>query len=317
MSNKIHNPRNQTRLVAIGGGTLVPEITSEILALANGKSSRVLICTLASDDAEVGEFIAQERFVKRHGVENAFAWDFANLAELAQSGTKKLQCIESMRTVANAPTTAAILNNIDVFFFAGGDQRVILKTLKGTHFEKCLLEKWRNGDFVLAGTSAGLQVMSEIALTGDFHLPKNTNDTPSEDTPSEDTPSEDTPSEDTPCLEISTGLVELVPGFGCLKNVILDQHFLARRRQNRLFSSVIDYPSFTGIGVDEATAIVCQGACGGKVKPRVVGTSGVFCIQTNNAEICKNSTGKLQHVVGLNCCVVWPGGELPFEVELS
>jgi cyanophycinase len=50
--------------------------------------------------------------------------------------------------------------------------------------------------------------------------------------------------------------VVLVPGFGLLPNVTVDQHFLRRRRHNRLISVVLEHPTVVGIGIDESTALV-------------------------------------------------------------
>ena len=50
--------------------------------------------------------------------------------------------------------------------------------------------------------------------------------------------------------------VVLVPGFGFLPNVTVDQHFLRRRRHNRLISVVLEHPTVVGIGIDESTALV-------------------------------------------------------------
>ena len=49
----------------------------------------------------------------------------------------------------------------------------------------------------------------------------------------------------------SSGL-SLVPG------AIVDQHFLRRRRHNRLISLVLEHPSLLGIGIDESTALVIE-----------------------------------------------------------
>jgi len=48
----------------------------------------------------------------------------------------------------------------------------------------------------------------------------------------------------------------LVPGFGLLPDVTVDQHFLRRRRANRLISVVLEHPTVVGIGLDESTALV-------------------------------------------------------------
>ena len=50
--------------------------------------------------------------------------------------------------------------------------------------------------------------------------------------------------------------VILVPGFGLLPNVTVDQHFLRRRRHNRLISVVLERPTVVGVGIDESTALV-------------------------------------------------------------
>jgi cyanophycinase len=42
---------------------------------------------------------------------------------------------------------------------------------------------------------------------------------------------------------------------GFFPGVITDQHFVARGRQNRLISVVLEHPELLGVGVDEATAV--------------------------------------------------------------
>ena len=40
-----------------------------------------------------------------------------------------------------------------------------------------------------------------------------------------------------------------------MEGVIVDQHFVRRRRHNRLLSLVLENPRLLGIGIDESTAI--------------------------------------------------------------
>jgi cyanophycinase len=49
---------------------------------------------------------------------------------------------------------------------------------------------------------------------------------------------------------------ELVEGLGLWPGVIVDQHFLARRRWARLFTAVADHPDQIGVGIDEQTAVI-------------------------------------------------------------
>ena len=51
------------------------------------------------------------------------------------------------------------------------------------------------------------------------------------------------------------GNVETKEGLGYVTEAILDQHFVARQRQNRLISVVLEHPELPGIGVDERTSI--------------------------------------------------------------
>jgi cyanophycinase len=69
------------------------------------------------------------------------------------------------------------------------------------------------------------------------------------------------------------GNLEIAEGLGLLDSVIIDQHFVARSRYNRLISAVIEMPGYQAVGIDESTAIlVSQG------KATVVGASQVINI---------------------------------------
>jgi cyanophycinase len=57
-------------------------------------------------------------------------------------------------------------------------------------------------------------------------------------------------------------------GFGFLKNVAVDQHVIARKREADLLPVIDAHPALLGLGLDEGTAIVVQGD-----KARVVGAS--------------------------------------------
>jgi cyanophycinase len=45
-------------------------------------------------------------------------------------------------------------------------------------------------------------------------------------------------------------------GLGLLGGVILDQHFVKRQRENRLFGLVLKHPDERGVGIDEDTALL-------------------------------------------------------------
>jgi cyanophycinase len=83
---------------------------------------------------------------------------------------------------------------------------------------------------VFGGTSAGAAVMSRRMITGegDFGV-------------------------------IDGREVDVREGLGLLPGVIVDQHFVRRQRENRLFGLVLLHPEERGVGIDEDTAILVSG----------------------------------------------------------
>lgn len=113
-------------------------------------------------------------------------------------------------------------------FFTGGDQTRIMAVLEDVELFNALKEKYKQGT-VFAGTSAGTAIMSEKMLTGegDFKV-------------------------------IDGKKVEVKRGLGLLTNIIVDQHFIKRQRQNRLIGLIFQYPALLGVGIDENTALMVQ-----------------------------------------------------------
>ncbi len=67
---------------------------------------------------------------------------------------------------------------------------------------------------------------------------------------------------------------EIGRGFGLLPGTVIDQHFLARNRQERLLGALAAHPGLIGLGIDEGAALVVRG---GRIN--VVGDSDVVaCI---------------------------------------
>jgi cyanophycinase len=88
---------------------------------------------------------------------------------------------------------------------------------------------------------------------------------------------------------IEAGLIVHARGLGLIDNAVIDQHFLARRRQNRLISLVLEMPTLVGAGIDEATAILVRP--GGQWE--VLGESQVFVVDAREARISKDAAGRL------------------------
>jgi cyanophycinase len=57
-------------------------------------------------------------------------------------------------------------------------------------------------------------------------------------------------------LTIARENIITAEGFALLPNAVVDQHFVRRKRHNRLMSLVLEDPTRIGVGIDESTALV-------------------------------------------------------------
>jgi cyanophycinase len=88
---------------------------------------------------------------------------------------------------------------------------------------------------------------------------------------------------------IRAGNIVTSRGIGLFEGVIVDSHFVARRRNNRLVSAVLEHPELVGVGIDEATAAW--------VKPdgtmEVVGDGWVLVYDATEAEVTRKPDGRM------------------------
>jgi cyanophycinase len=129
------------------------------------------------------------------------------------------------------------VRNAKLIYITGGDQVRFMGIVGGTTVETAILEAYKNGA-TIAGTSAGAAVMSRIMITG--NQLKH-------------------PDYESTFSSIEEKNLETSRGLGLIDKVIVDQHFLARSRHNRLISAVIEFDNVMGIGIDESTAVLVKG----------------------------------------------------------
>ena len=138
------------------------------------------------------------------------------------------------------------LQEATAVWFTGGDQVKIMEVLKDKELLQLLRAKYAGGT-VFGGTSAGTAIMSQRMLTGEADL-----------------------------TVIDGRKVEVKQGLGLLpRTVIVDQHFIKRQRENRLFGVILDNPDAVGVGIDEDTALVISGGH----RARVVGPTQVMVVR--------------------------------------
>ena len=199
-------------LVAIGGG-LEPSneaVYGAILELAEDDTTFCVFGTASSDP---------------EGSAETYVSDFASYGARA---------VVVDITVDNAPASTSddevltTIRSCGGFFFTGGDQRRITEAWLETPALTALRERFDAG-VPVAGTSAGLAVMSETMISG---------------------------GESIDTLLAGPTPVTLEPGLGFVGNVILDQHSLERGRFGRLLGALAETGIPLGVGVGENTALV-------------------------------------------------------------
>ncbi len=157
--------------------------------------------------------------------------------QFEDNGAGKVSYIYCNRDEANADTIIAKMDGCNSVFFSGGDQNRLTEVLLNTKLLERIKEIYREGG-VIGGTSAGAAVMSQIMITGDEILADSSANS---------------------FAEIRANNIKHTEGFGFIDNAIIDQHFIYRKRHNRLISLTLEYHKLLGIGIDESTAIIVNG----------------------------------------------------------
>jgi cyanophycinase len=150
-------------------------------------------------------------------------------------------------------------------WFSGGDQSRIIAALQDSPLYEAVLRAYTRGA-VVGGTSAGTACQSPLMITGEGNFDVITADN-----------------------------VELWPGLGFFDGVIVDQHFIERRRHNRLISVILEHPELLGVGVGEDTAVW--------VRPdrtfEVIGAGWVMVLDAAGARVTRAAAPTGQALLGV------------------
>jgi cyanophycinase len=140
--------------------------------------------------------------------------------------TQGLASVSMLHTLdpkeANDPAFIQPLKEATAAWLGGGDQSRLANAYRGTAVERELQRRVARGG-VVGGTSAGAAVMSSVMITG------------------------------------GNPQVRVGAGFGLLSDVVIDQHFENRKRQQRLLGVLAQHRNCLGLGIDEQTAVVVRG----------------------------------------------------------
>jgi len=153
------------------------------------------------------------------------------------------------RDQANDPQFLKPLARATGIWFTGGVQSRVTEAYLGTLLEKELTSLLKRGG-VIGGSSAGAAIQSRVMIAS------------------------------------GRDVANLQTGFDLLPGTIIDQHFLARKRQARLIGAVKKHPLRVGLGIDEGTALVVQGR-----RLEVVGRSSVtVCLAASSTQDALQTT---------------------------
>jgi cyanophycinase len=206
--------QSKGNLVIIGGGDKPSYIMQKIVDLAGGVGSKIIVIPNASSDP-----LGSAEY---------------NVEEFKNLGCTNLDFILFSKEDADKDSLIEKLSGATGIFFSGGDQAFLTRDMLGTKLLEKVYDIYNNGG-VISGTSAGAAVMSELMITGNELINKDSSDI---------------------FISIQKNNVEVTEGFGFIKSAFIDQHFIKRKRLNRSISVVLENPELLGIGIDESTSIV-------------------------------------------------------------
>ena len=208
-------------LLIVGGGPIPREVNQRFVDLAGGKGKALIVVfPMATAVADGGP---------------------AKAEELRSLGARAF-VVNVSRATADADSIVSRLDSATGIWFVGGDQNRITAAIAGTRTAAAIRARFAAGA-VVGGTSAGAAVMSETMITGDERRLGGRRP----------------PSDSSQAfMTIDRDNIVTTPGLGLISGAIVDQHFVRRRRHNRLLSLVLESPTTVGVGVDESTALIVR-----------------------------------------------------------
>jgi cyanophycinase len=166
------------------------------------------------------------------GGDDGEQWRFDKFKkELQSAGVEDIEMSPTVAEMEKRDGRSRFANSLagaSGVFFTGGDQDKIMDCIEEHELQQSLRNKHADGT-PFGGNSAGAAVMSDQMMS-----PTKFGDD---------------------FKSLNTDWIEFRPGIGMIKAGLIDQHFVERRRQNRLFSALIKSDRKWAVGVDEGNAV--------------------------------------------------------------
>lgn len=185
-----------------------------------GILKRLILESRYKEDSVVEIITTASKIPREVGPEYAKAFQYLGAKNVSVMHIEK-------RDEAHNPDLEDRIRKADVVMFTGGDQLRLTTILGGTKIHIIILEKYKNEDFVFAGTSAGAAAASSSMIY-----------------------------QGSSSEALLKGEVKITSGLGLIDDVIFDTHFVHRGRIGRLFQAVDSNPKTLGIGLGEDTGLL-------------------------------------------------------------
>ena len=185
-----------------------------------GILKRLILESRYKEDSVVEIITTASKIPREVGPEYAKAFQYLGAKNVSVMHIEK-------RDEAHNPDLEERIRNADVVMFTGGDQLRLTTILGGTKIHNIILEKYKNEDFVFAGTSAGAAAASSSMIY-----------------------------QGSSSEALLKGEVKITSGLVLIDDVIFDTHFVHRGRIGRLFQAVDSNPKTLGIGLGEDTGLL-------------------------------------------------------------
>ncbi|MBN4051914.1 cyanophycinase [Cytophagaceae bacterium AH-315-L13] len=216
------------KLVIIGGnvdkGTLSDPTYSQITNLnffELGILKRILAESPKKEKSTIEIVTTASVIPEQVGEEYILAFSQLNAADV------HIMNIQARET-ANSKRIVDRVEKADIIWFTGGNQLRLTSILGGTGFIETLQRRYNDDKgLLIAGTSAGAAASSDNMIY-----------------------------QGSSKESLLKGSVQITGGFGFIKNVIVDTHFVKRGRIGRLIQACATNPSMLGIGLGEDTGLL-------------------------------------------------------------
>jgi len=219
----------QGKLMIIGGAvdkgsfteaSFDTNVANNLNFFETGILKRLILESKHKENSRIEVITTASKIPREVGPEYVKAFQFLNANNVDVLHIEK-------REQATDPEVLARIKAADVVMFTGGDQLRLTSILGGTELHDIILDKYRNEDFVYAGTSAGAAAASNNMIY-----------------------------QGSSSEALLKGEVKITSGLGLIDDVTIDTHFVQRGRIGRLFQAVVGNPRVLGIGLGEDTGLL-------------------------------------------------------------